>query len=103
MRFKEAETEKKESLLRRVTGQADETKRRLMQTEVKLRQVTQTTPRDIKGQLKEKISEIEVLKEMVKSANMQTKAKDIDVQRLVKKVSRLEKMSDIRKQYPAQF
>lgn len=74
-----------------------------MQTEVKLRQVTQTTLRDIKGQLKEKISEIEVLKEMVKSANMQTKAKDIDVQRLVKKVSRLEKMSDIRKQYPAQF
>jgi len=65
--------------------------------------VTQTTLRDIKGQLKEKISEIEVLKEMVKSANMQTKAKDIDVQRLVKKVSRLEKMSDIRKQYPAQF
>ena len=34
--------------------------------------------------------EIEVLKEMVKSANMQAKSKDIDVSRLQKKIKRLE-------------
>ena len=50
-----------------------------MQAEVKLRQITQTTLKDFKGKLKEKANEIEVLKEMVKSANMQAKAKDIDI------------------------
>ena len=49
--------------------QADETKKRLMQAEVKLRQVTQTTLKDLKLKLKEKGNEVEVLKEMVKSAN----------------------------------
>jgi len=39
--------------------------------------------------LKDKNSEIEVLKEMVKSANMQAKSKDIDVSRLQKKINRL--------------
>ena len=38
--------------------------------------------KDLKQKIKEKNAEIEVLKEMVKSANMQAKAKDIDIQRL---------------------
>ncbi len=50
----------------------------------------------MKGQIKDKSSEVEVLKEMVKSSNMQTKAKEIDVQRLMKKINRLEKMKEIR-------
>ena len=53
-----------------------------MATEVKLRQVTQTTLRDLKVKMKDKQSEIEVLKEMVKSSNKQAKAKDIDISRL---------------------
>ena len=35
--------------------------------------------KDLKQKIKEKNAEIEVLKEMVKSANMQAKAKDIDI------------------------
>lgn len=40
----------------------------------------------MKGKLKEKNDEIEVLKEMVRSANKQAKAKDIDISRLTKKL-----------------
>lgn len=47
--------------------------------------------KDLKAQLKDKGAEIEVLKEMVKSANMQTKAKDIDINRLRQRLNRFEK------------
>ena len=46
---------------------------------MKLRQITQTTMKDLRGKLKDKLNEIEVLKEMVRSANKQAKAKDIDI------------------------
>lgn len=46
---------------------------------MKIKTLTSTTIKDLKNQLKEKNAEVEVLKEMVKSANMQTKAKDIDI------------------------
>ena len=68
-----------------------------MQTELKLRQITQTTIKDFKGKIKDKQNEIEVLKEMVKSSNMQAKAKDIDIQRLTKKIQRMEKFVDFNK------
>ena len=57
-----------------------------MQSEVKLRQITQTTLKDMKNRMKERINEIDVLKEMVRSANTQAKAKDIDITRLNKKI-----------------
>ena len=44
--------------------------------------------KDLKGKIKEKNAEIEVLKEMVKSANMQVKAKDVDLDRLKKRMNR---------------
>lgn len=53
---------------------------------MKLRQITQTTLKDLKLGLKDKGQEIEVLKEMVRSANKHSKAKEIDVQRLTKKI-----------------
>lgn len=40
----------------------------------------------MKTKLKDQVNEIEVLKEMVKSSNKQAKAKDIDIQRLSKKI-----------------
>lgn len=46
---------------------------------MKLRQVTQTTLRDMKLKMKEQANEVEVLKEMVKSSTIQAKAKDIDI------------------------
>ena len=52
-----------------MTQGADDTKKKLSQAEMKLRQVTQTTMRDMKLKLKDKMQEIEVLKEMVRSAN----------------------------------
>ncbi len=79
LRFKESDLEKKENLLRRMTAGTDETKKKLVQAEMKLRQITQTTLKDMKLKFKDKLNEIEVLKEMVKSANKQAKAKDIDI------------------------
>ena len=46
--------------------------------------------KDLKAKLKDKDAEIEVLKEMVKSANMQTKTKEGDVSRLRQRIKRLE-------------
>jgi hypothetical protein len=40
----------------------------------------------MKNKMKEQQNEVEVLKEMVKSATKQAKAKDIDIQRLTKKI-----------------
>ncbi len=40
--------------------------------------------------MKERVAEIEVLKEMVKSANLESKTKDIDIQRLTKRLQRLD-------------
>ena len=62
-----------------------------MQAEVKIRQLTQATVKDLKNKIKEKNAEIEVLKEMVKSSNIQAKSKESDLQRLQKKIARLEK------------
>jgi len=53
-------------------------KKKLMQAEVKIRQLTQATVKDLKRKVKEKQNEIEVLKEMVKSTSGSLKAKDID-------------------------
>lgn len=53
---------------------------------MKIKTLTSTTIKDLKNQIKEKNAEVEVLKEMVKSANSQNKAKEIDIQRLTKKL-----------------
>jgi hypothetical protein len=53
--------------------------------------------RDLKIKLKDKGQEIDVLKEMVRSANTHSKAKEIDVTRLTKKIQRLEKLIESNK------
>jgi hypothetical protein len=53
LRFKESELEKKDSLLRRMSGGADDMKKKLSQAEMKLRQITSTTLRDMKAKMKE--------------------------------------------------
>lgn len=58
---------------------------------MKIRQLTQATLKDLKAKLKEKDAEIEVLKEMVKSSNIQAKAKETDLSRLQKKLDRYER------------
>ena len=68
---------------------AEDQRKRVIQAEMKLKTLTATTVKDLKNQLKERNAEVEVLKEMVKSANSQTKTKEIDIQRLTKKLSRL--------------
>lgn len=99
LKFKENELDQKEGLLRRTIESSAEMKKKLMQAEVKIRQLTQATVKDLKRKVKEKQSEIEVLKEMVKSTSGSLKAKDIDNQRLQKRVDRLEKMVEINKNY----
>jgi hypothetical protein len=49
----------------------DESRKKILAAEVKIK--------DLQSKLKEKNAEVEVLKEMVKSSNMQAKAKDIDI------------------------
>ena len=95
LRFRDSELEKKDSLLRRMTSGTDDMKKKLSQAEMKLRQITSTTLRDQKLKLKDQQNEMEVLKEMVRSATKQAKAKDIDIQRLTKKIQRLEKLTDM--------
>ena len=53
-----------------MTKSTDDIKRKLLQAEVKIRQLTQATLKDMKKKLKDRDAEIEVLKEMVKSATM---------------------------------
>jgi len=79
---KDGEIENLEAQVRRQTGLADENRKKLLQAEVKLRQLTQATLKDMKAKIKDKDAEIEVLKEMVKSANLQAKTKEGDVSRL---------------------
>lgn len=71
--------------------ESDDNRKKLLQAEVKIRQLTQATVKDLKKKIKEKDTEIEVLKEMVKSSNIQAKAKETDMQRLQKKVEKFEK------------
>ena len=78
--------EQLEHRLRGSTSQSEEAKKKLLQAEVKIRQLTQATLKDMKQKIKEKNAEIEVLKEMVKSANTEIKAKNTDVQRLKKRI-----------------
>lgn len=61
---------------------------------MKIKQLTTSTIKDLKLSLKERSAEIEVLKEMVKSANLESKAKEIDIQRLKNKLLRIENSSD---------
>jgi hypothetical protein len=48
---------------------AEDQRKRVIQAEMKLKTLTSTTVKDLKNQLKERNAEVEVLKEMVKSAN----------------------------------
>ena len=61
-------------------------KNSVVQMEMQLKQLKGTTLKDLKLSNKEKQAEIEVLKEMVKSANLEVKAKDIDIARLKNKI-----------------
>lgn len=97
LRFKEQEFDKQEAVLRRANESGAETKKKLMQAEVKIRQLTQATVKDLKLRLKQKQSEIDVLKDLVKSSSNSIKAKDIDISRLNKRINRLEKLVDINK------
>ena len=81
--------EQTESALRRAQQMAEDQRKRVIQSEMKLKTLTATTVKDLKNQLKERSAEVEVLKEMVKSSNMQTKTKDIDIQRLTKRLNRI--------------
>lgn len=99
IRNKDQQSEEKDGVVRRMTESTAETKKKLMQAEVKIRQLTQATVKDLKTKVKEKQNEIEVLKEMVKSSSSSLKAKDIDINRMQKRIIRLEKLVEINKGY----
>lgn len=101
LRHKEQEQDKNDGLIRRMTESNNETKKKLLQAEVKIRQLTQATIKDLKLKLKERQNEVEVLKEMVKSSTNSLKAKDLDNQRLSKRIQRLEKLVEINRNFEA--
>ena len=86
IRFKDSEIDKKDGVIRRLTDSEAVLKKKLMQAEVKIRQLTQATIKDLKLQIKQKQNEIEVLKEMVKASSNSLKTKDLDNQRLNKRI-----------------
>lgn len=88
IRAKDQAVDQAESACKRLQQMNDEARKKVMAGEVKIKQLTQATIRDLKNQLKERNAEVDVLKEMVKSTNMQVKAKDIDIQRLNTKLKR---------------
>lgn len=98
LRYKDEELENKEGVLRRLNESSAETKKKLLQAEVKIRQLTQATVKDLKIKVKQKQDEIDVLKEMVKSSSNSLKAKDQDISRMNKRIQRLEKLVEINKQ-----
>ena len=53
----------------------------------------------MKLKIKEKTNEIEVLKEMVKGSTNSLKAKDIDNQRMNKRIQRLEKLIEVNRNF----
>jgi len=57
-----------------------------MNAEVKIRQLTQATIKDLKLKLKEKEGELQAMKDMLKMSTNSVKAKDIDNQRLTKRI-----------------
>lgn len=97
LRYKDEELENKEGVLRRLNESTAETKKKLLQAEVKIRQLTQATVKDLKIKVKQKQDEIDVLKEMVKSSSNSLKAKDMDISRMNKRIQRLEKLVEINK------
>lgn len=50
--------------------EGSEIKKKLVQAEVKIRQLTQATLKDLKIKIRERDAEIEVLKEMVRSSTI---------------------------------
>lgn len=66
----EASLETLQQQVRRTTLENDENRKKLMQAEVRIKQLTMATLKDLKSKIREKDAEIDVLKEMVKSANI---------------------------------
>ena len=86
LKGKDMTIDQAESAVRRMQQMNDESRKKVLVAEVKIKQLTQATLKDLKNQLKERGSEVEVLKEMVKSSNIQSQSKDKDIQRLTKKL-----------------
>lgn len=84
-----------EATLRRANESVAESKKKLLQAEVKIRQLTGATVKDLKMNVKQKQNEIDVLKEMVRASSAQLKAKDNDISHLHERVQILEKLVEI--------
>lgn len=84
-----------EASIRRSSESAAESKKKLLQAEVKIRQLTGATVKDLKMNVKQKQSEIDVLKEMIRASSSQLKTKDNDIANLSERVQILEKLVEI--------
>ena len=87
-RGKDANIANLEGALHRLQLMNEDSRKKVLTAEIKIKNLTHATIKDMKSQLKERSAEVEVLKEMVKSSNNHAKAKDIDIIRLSKKLER---------------
>mmetsp|Transcript_17993 Transcript_17993/g.30632 ORF Transcript_17993/g.30632 Transcript_17993/m.30632 type:complete len:226 (-) Transcript_17993:145-822(-) len=103
MRTKDSDLEQKENALRRASESAADSKKKLVQLEVKLKQLTQATIKDLKMELRQRNTEVATLKDMLKSQTSSLKAKDIDISRLNKRLQKMERLSEVNKNLEQQY
>eukprot|EP00347_Sterkiella_histriomuscorum_P021852 403332543 len=94
---KDAEIENKSKVLERMISANEDLKKENQKLGLKLRQIQTTQIKDMQKKLRDKDSELEVLKEMIRSAQLQNKGKDNEIQRMQKKINRMIKEGYVEK------
>lgn len=97
MMAKDAEIENKARVLERMMQANEDLKKENQKISLKLRQIQTTQIKDLQKRMRDKDSEIEVLKEMLRSSQLQSKSKDNEIQRLQKKINRMTKEGYVEK------
>lgn len=77
----------------------EELKNQLKACQTKLRHISTTRLKELKKNLQEKTSEVEILKQMIRTRDVQIKSKENELGHMDKKVKRMERISDIHSQY----
>ena len=75
---------------KRLFEQGTDWKRKCLTLEQKVKVTSQITIKDLKKKTAEKIREVELMKELVKSSNKQLSSKDFDIKRYKIKIDKLE-------------
>ena len=78
--------EQREKQIKRLTTSSEEFRKENTKLSAKLKQIQTIQMKDLNRKIREKDSEIDVLKEMVKSGQLQIKGKDQEIGRMKAKI-----------------